>query len=106
MKKFRLLLGVVAMFCALAVNAQTQRFEATVVDELGEPCIGASVVVKGTTTGVMTNIDGSFSIDVPKGGEVEVSYIGYVTQTVSNFSLTQITLEEDRQQIEEVVVVG
>ena len=106
MKKFRLLLGVIAMLCVVAVNAQTKKFEATVVDELGEPCIGASVIVKGTTQGVMTNIDGSFSIDVPVDGEVEISYIGYVTQTISNFAITQITLEEDRQQIEEVVVVG
>ena len=106
MKKFRLLLGIIAMLCAVVVNAQTKKFEATVVDELGEPCIGASVVIKGTTTGVMTNVDGSFAIDVPAGAEVEVSYIGYITQTISNFSVTQIVLEEDRQQIEEVVVVG
>lgn len=106
MKKFRLLLGIIAMLCAVVANAQTKKFEATVVDELGEPCIGASVVIKGTTTGVMTNVDGSFAIDVPAGAEVEVSYIGYVTQTISNFSISQITLEEDRQQIDEVVVVG
>ena len=106
MKKFRLLLGFIAMLCVMAVNAQTKKFEATVVDELGEPCIGASVIVKGTTSGVMTNVDGSFSIDVPSGAEVEISYIGYVTKTITDFSITQITLEEDRQQIEEVVVVG
>ena len=106
MKKFRLLLGLIAMLCVMAVNAQTKKFEATVIDELGEPCIGASVIVKGTTQGVMTGVDGSFSIDVPEGAEVEISYIGYVTKTINNFSTTTITLEEDRQQIEEVVVVG
>ena len=106
MKNLKYLLGIVAMACTIAVNAQSQRFTATVVDELGEPCIGASVIVKGTTQGVMTGVDGSFSIDVPKGAEVEISYIGFVTQTISNLSITQITLAEDRQQIEEVVVVG
>lgn len=106
MKNLKYLLGIVAMACALVANAQTQRFTATVIDELGEPCIGASVIVKGTTQGVMTGVDGSFSIEVPKDAEVEISYIGYVTQTITNFAITQITLAEDRQQIEEVVVVG
>ena len=106
MKRFKYLLGVIALCLAVAVNAQSKKFEAQVVDELGEPCIGASVIVKGTTQGVMTGVDGAFSIDVPEGAEVEISYIGYVPQTITNFSITQITLVEDRQQIEEVVVVG
>ena len=95
---------VMALF-VLSASAQTQ-YKGTVVDELGQPVIGATVVVKGTTIGTTTGVDGEFAIAVPAKGLVQVSFIGYVTEEVENLATTKIVLKEDRQNIEEVVVVG
>ncbi|MEG1545552.1 MAG: TonB-dependent receptor plug domain-containing protein, partial [Tannerellaceae bacterium] len=92
----------------LIANAtqQQQTVKGTVSDASG-PIIGASVLVKGSTIGTSTNIDGEFSINASKGATLIISYIGYVSQevTVTGKSLA-ITLKEDFQQLEEVVVVG
>ena len=80
-----------------------------VVDATGEPVIGASVVVKGTTTGSVTDIDGNFSIpNVPRNANLEISYIGFKTQSVSvsGKNAINVTLQEDRQMLDDVVVVG
>lgn len=78
-----------------------------VVDETGEPIIGANIVEKGTTNGVITDINGDFSIEVKTGAILQVSYIGYETIEVSsNQNLSKILLREDNQVIDEVVVVG
>jgi TonB-linked SusC/RagA family outer membrane protein len=80
-----------------------------VVDAAGESVIGANVIEKGTTNGVVTDADGNFSLAVQGGSSVlQISFIGYVTQdiTVGNRSLLQVTLLEDAQALEEVVVVG
>ncbi|MDL2255750.1 TonB-dependent receptor, partial [Parabacteroides sp. OttesenSCG-928-K15] len=79
-----------------------------VVDERGEPIIGANVVEKGTTNGVITNVDGSFSITVGDNASLVVTYIGYIRQEipVGNQTSLQIILKEDLQRLEEVVVVG
>ncbi|MBR5820512.1 MAG: carboxypeptidase-like regulatory domain-containing protein, partial [Alistipes sp.] len=95
---------VMALF-VLSASAQTQ-YKGTVVDEQGQPVIGATVIVKGTTIGTTTGVDGDFVLPVPAKGAVQVSFIGYVTEEVSNLATTQIVLKEDKQQIEEVVVVG
>ena len=102
---FRICLGLAALFCVLPLSAQTQ-YKATVVDEAGQPVIGASAVVKGTTIGTTTGIDGTFTLAVPAKGIVTVSFLGYIPEEVSDFARTQIVLKEDKQQIEEVVVVG
>lgn len=104
---------VAMLFMALTVSSLTYaqtKLSGTVKDETGEPLIGASVVVKGGSgTGAITDLDGNFSIVVPSGkNQVMVSYIGYVSQTVSitgrkNLS---IVLKEDKNNLEEVVVVG
>ncbi|WP_347158224.1 SusC/RagA family TonB-linked outer membrane protein [Pontibacter chitinilyticus] len=80
-----------------------------VTSEQGEPLIGASVALKGTTTGAITGVDGSYSITVPdEGGTLVVSYIGFLTQEipVNNRSTINITLQTDAKALEEVVVVG
>lgn len=80
-----------------------------VKDALGEPIIGGSVFVKGSTNATMTDLDGTFSIQVPSNGVLVFSYIGFVTQEINadNISIPlTITLLEDLQQLEEVVVVG
>ena len=80
----------------------------TVVDTKGEPIIGANVIEKGTTNGIITDIDGKFTLEVAPGAVVQVSYIGYNTQEVKvgNQSTLAIQLVEDTQALSEVVVVG
>ena len=95
---------VMALF-VLSASAQTQ-YKGKIVDEAGQPVIGATVIVKGTTNGTTSGIDGAFAIAVPAGAELQVSYIGYITENISDLAKTEIVLKEDKQQIEEVVVVG
>lgn len=89
------------------VSQQSRKITGVVLDEAGEPIIGANVIEKGTTNGVMTDINGTFSLEVKRGSILQVSYIGYKPIEVSS-GLTpfKVILEEDNQQIEEVVVVG
>ena len=79
----------------------------TVMDAFG-PVAGANVIVKGTTNGTMTDMEGKFSLEVPEGATLEISYIGYITQRikVGRESSLNITLLEDSQALDEVVVVG
>ena len=94
--------------CSTVALAQG-KVSGTVVDAQGEPIIGASVMVKGTTTGTVTDFDGKFTIQkVPQNGTLAISYVGYRTQSVAVAGKSQIsvTLEEDKQLLDEVVVVG
>ena len=79
-----------------------------VKDATGETVIGASVVVKGTTNGTITGLDGDFSLSgVKKGDIIQISFVGYKTQEIAwNGSPINITLQDDSQALEEVVVVG
>lgn len=83
MKKYMktLCLGMMLMFSASAL-AQNQTVTGTVLDELGEPVIGATVTVDGTKTATVTDLDGNYKIAVPKGAKVTISYIGYMPMTV------------------------
>lgn len=105
-----LLLTIVAfVLSGVLAFAQTKTVTGTIVDEFGEPIIGANVLVKGTTNGAVTDIDGNYSITgVSATDELSVSYIGYATQTivVGNQSTINITMKEDGEDLEEVVVVG
>ena len=89
-------------------NQQKKIITGTVVDPNGEAVIGANVLVKGTTNGTITDIDGKFSLEVPEGAMLLVSYIGYgdYETKVGNQSNLSITLKEDSQALDEVVVVG
>ncbi|MDR1369370.1 MAG: TonB-dependent receptor [Dysgonamonadaceae bacterium] len=80
----------------------------TIVDEQGEPVIGANIVEKGTANGVISNINGEFSITVPNIAVLQVSYIGYILQDISVRGRTSIrvVLTEDTHSLEEVIVVG
>ena len=94
---------------AMNVVQQSQKIKGTVVDANGEPIIGASVLVKGTSNGAATDLDGNFTLqNVPANAQLLVSYVGYVSQTIptkgkASFS---IILKEDNQALEDVVVVG
>lgn len=94
---------------AFTVNAQQKNVRGTVADSNGEPIIGASVVVKGTTNGTITDFEGSFALsNVPEKGIVVISYIGYKTQElpVAGKSVLKVVLAEDTETLDEVVVVG
>ena len=78
-----------------------------VKDVHGEPIVGASVVEKGTHNAVVTDVDGKFSLKLGgKGNEIEVSYIGFTTQTIKATGKMVITLQEDQHSLQELVVVG
>lgn len=79
-----------------------------VTDKNSIPVIGANILVKGSTLGCITDIDGNYSLEVPTGSTLVVSYIGYTTQevTLKNNKFRQIVLEEDSKMLDDVVVVG
>lgn len=90
-------------------NYNTGNVSGYVYDELGEPIIGASVIIKGTTIGTITDIDGHFSLQMNEANNILViSYIGYQTQeiTITNRTELSIILKEDNLALEEVVVIG
>lgn len=92
-----------------SVNQQsTRKVTGVVKDASGEPVIGANVVVKGTTTGVITGMDGDFQLEAASNAVLVISYIGYLPQEVSvaGKSSVNVVLKEDTQKLEEVVVVG
>ena len=79
-----------------------------VLDQTGEPVIGGSVLQKGTSNGTVTNFDGDFSLEVPQGATITISYLGYLTEEIivgDSKNLT-VTLKEDVQKLNEVVVIG
>ncbi len=89
------------------MQQQNLKVSGVVTDEAGEPLIGVSVLVKGTTLGNITDLNGRFSLDVPEGSILEISYIGYKTQSIkSQREPMNIVLKEDAQKLDEVVVVG
>lgn len=85
-----------------------KKIEGNVKDHSGAPVIGATVMVKGTTTGTITDFDGNFSIDAEEGALLEFSYIGYQSQQLKakSGSLMSVVLSEDTELLDEVVVVG
>ena len=87
---------------------QSKTVTGVVVDAAGVPVIGANVIVKGTTVGTITDFDGNYSLEVPENAVLQISYIGYLTEevTVGNKSSINVTLKEDSQALDELVVVG
>lgn len=120
LKKTALLVGACSLFCmgyshqalAASVDAieavqQSKKITGTVSDELG-PIVGANVLEKGTTNGMITDMDGNFSLNVNPGATLVISFIGYVSQEIkiTNQTHLQVTLKEDAEVLDEVVVVG
>ena len=93
---------------AASVNQSIRKVTGIVKDENGEPVIGASVVEVGTTNGIMTDMDGKFELSMSANGSLQISYVGFVTQTMKpgNKNNLQIVLQEDNQALDEVVVVA
>ncbi len=102
---FLALLSVLSM----TTYAQNKSISGTIVDSNGEAIIGASVLVKGTTNGTITDVDGKFNLSgVPNGGTLVISYVGYITQSlpVAGKNSFKVILKEDTKTLDEVVVVG
>ena len=101
-------------FAAATVNASplTQTSKVTVKgvvkDAAGAPLLGVTVIVKGTSVGTSTSIDGEYQIQCAADAELDFSFIGYETQTlpVANRTLLNVTLKEDAQLMDEVIVIG
>lgn len=106
MKKRLSLILVTLFLCIGAALAQTKVSGTVVSQEDGQPVIGASVLVQGTSTGTTTDIDGKFSLDVPSGKKLVISYIGMQSQTVAAKDGMKVTLSNDQTNLQEVVVTG
>ncbi|MBR5069514.1 MAG: TonB-dependent receptor [Bacteroidales bacterium] len=120
MKSIKLLVVVAAMSIvvtqhdALAIDASSpapaaapqNRVTGQIIDVNGEPLIGANVATLDSQTGTVTDVDGRFSINVPDGTPLQVSFIGYVSQQLKAGSNMKIVLKEDYQDLEETVVIG
>lgn len=89
-------------------KALRQQVKGKVLDEKGEPIIGATVTEEGTSNGTITDYDGMFTLEASKDGILTISYIGYKSQQVSiaGKDMVAVTLKEDMEQLDEVVVVG
>ncbi len=105
-KTLAIALVMLLVNCTLAF-AQNISVTGNVVDDLGEPVMGASVVQKGTTNGCTTDIDGNFTLNVPKGSTLTISFVGYTSQeVVVTSNKINVTLSEDSQLLNETVVIG
>ena len=91
-----------------AVAQSSKKITGTVLDATGMPVIGANVMVKGTTNGTITDMDGKFSLEVEDGAVLQVSYIGFANQEikVGNQTSLSIAMKEDAEALDELVVVG
>ena len=118
MKRHLALLGALLMLCSpvyqaqaapapqVTANSATSIVTGRVVDEQGEPVIGASIVEIGTTRGTSTDVDGNFSLRAGRNAKLQISFIGYKTVTMPAGSGMNIVLAEDKALLDEVVVVG
>ncbi len=92
------------------ITTQQNRKNVTgiIIDQQGDPIIGANIIEKGTTNGTVTDIDGNFSLQVEENAILQISYIGYLTQEINTRGRTtfQVNLKEDLQSLEELVVIG
>ena len=108
--KRKLMLLLACLFVGISlVTAQTQKVTGVVIsEEDGQPVVGASVLVKGTTQGTITDIDGNFNLaNVPSSAKtLQISYIGMQTQEVAIKPMVKVTLKSDAQNLDEVIVVA
>lgn len=90
-------------------QVQARTIEGTVLDDTGMPIVGATVVEASTTNGTVTDLDGFFVLNIADGSKIEVSYVGYATQTIAiltNQNTYTITLAEDTELLDDVIVIG
>ena len=105
-KIFLILLS--GIFLSLDIQAQRIKVHGNVKDSYGEPVVGANVIVKGTTSGTVTDIDGNYQIEAPKDSTLIFSFVGYISQSIPIKNRTEISviLEEDVITLGELVSIG
>lgn len=104
---FRMILPLLlGLFLSVGAYAQQITVKGHVKDATGEPIIGANVLVKGTTTGTITDIDGNFQLQANKGSLLQITYVGYLNAEVQAAQMVNVILKEDSQVIDDVVVIG
>lgn len=108
LKNMRALLLMLLAMISMGISAQTVNLTGNVKDQTGEPVIGASVLEKGTTNGTITDLDGNYTLRVANNATLVFSYIGMRNQEVNvgGRSTIDVTLQDDTQALEEVVVIG
>lgn len=100
-------LFLMMLLCLFPLGIQAQNYvKGTILDENGEPVIGATIKVQGSNEGVVSDLDGHFSLNVKPGSRLAVSYVGYKTQLLKASNNMKIVLSTDSKFIDEVVVVG
>ena len=105
-KSLRLKALLTLLVLSIGAFAQQIAVKGHVKDTTGEPVIGANVLVKGTTNGTITDFDGNFMLNVPKDAILSVSFVGYKSAEVKAASTVMVTLEDDSQVLDAVVVIG
>ena len=106
MKNKTLSFGLMALMLAFSVAIQAQITGTVLEEPSGEPAIGASILQVGTTNGVITDFDGNFTLNVPEGTQIQISYMGFATQTLPAKNGMIVKLAEDTHQLQEVVAIG
>ena len=101
----RLTMLLVGLFLSIGIALAQNKITGTVYDDLGEPCIGATVMIQGTKNGTKTDVNGHFTINVPSGKKLIISYTGLASQTVTAKNGMKVSLKSNAQ-IGEVVVTG
>lgn len=108
--KFRIVQTIlpllIGMFLSLGAYAQQITVKGHVKDAMGEPVIGANVIAKGTTTGTITDFDGNFTLNVPQNSILSITFVGYKAAEIKAAPSVMVTLEDDSQVLDAVVVVG
>ena len=97
---------MVSLFLSIGMSWAQTAISGTVFEDNGEPCIGATVMIQGTKQGTKTDLDGKFTITVPAGKKIVISYIGMLSQTLTPKNGMKVTLQSDAQNMGEVVVTG
>ena len=106
MKRICLKLFLLGVLLPLHTFAQQITVNGTVQDTQGEPIIGANILVKGTSNGTITDLDGNFQLTTDADATLVISFIGYQTQELPAQPVMNITLRDDTEQLDEVVVIG
>lgn len=106
MRSFLMTMLLTLFFGVLSAQAQTKQITGTVTDENGQPLPGVTVMVEGTTSGTITDLDGKYQISVSDGAKLVFSFIGYETITMDAVNNLKVALPEETSEIEEVVIVG
>lgn len=101
-----LLLWIAGMLLSVQAFAQAISVKGSIADKNGEPIIGANVLVKGTTNGSITDLDGNFTLEAQQGDILVISFIGYKNQELPASSTMEITLQEDTEVLDDVIVIG